>query len=109
MKHFYIGTSLRVCLHCRIILEFYNDEVFKREAIKLSFRKSTNKKGPLSTGSRTSRVQNRQSLDNYENALASAHLLDSYARIRSSLAHHNAFTPDYSSLKHQDLGHDKMI
>jgi hypothetical protein len=75
----------------------------------MSFRKSTNKKGPLSTGSRTSRVQNRQSLDNYENALASAHLLDSYARIRSSLAHHNAFTPDYSSLKHQDLGHDKMI
>lgn len=73
----------------------------------MSFRKATTKKGTLSSGSITSRSQNGQSLVNYGNALASAHRLDSYASIRGSLAHHNAFTPYDSSLKHQDLGHDK--
>ena len=73
----------------------------------MSFRKPTHKKGTLSTGSRTSWSQNRQSSDNYENALARAHLLDSYALFRSSLAHHDAFTPDDSSVKHQYLRHDK--
>ena len=73
----------------------------------MSFRKATTKKGTLSSGSRISRSQNGQSLVNYGNALASAHLLDSYPRFRGSLVHHDAFTPYDSSLEHEDLSHDK--